>query len=218
LKPPPPVKSILLNETYAKAIFIEAKIKHGSLSSKTTELEKLKVKISSLQNQIEATTERITELPKGIDAKPFYDQLLKLQEHKENFEQQLLKEKSNQENADQPIDFGDFQKFAEGLKQLTEKCSDPDVQAAIIRKIVSKIEVTPNSVIIHYHVGKTHYTRELGDTINGIQDAKSSLKALSNDKAKGSVDFTKPFTKKLLKFTSNDACSNTLKFGSEGRT
>ncbi len=37
------------------------------------------------------------------------------------------------------------------------------LQAGIIRKIVAKIEVTPNSVVIEYNVGKTHYKRELGD-------------------------------------------------------
>ncbi len=187
-------------------MFAEAKVKHSGVDSKTKELEKLKLKISSLQNQIEATTERITELPKGIDAKVFYDQLLKLQDHKANFENQLQTQLSEVINQDQLIDFEDFQKFSEGLRQLAEKCSDPNVQAAIIRKLVAKIEVTPNSIVIHYNIGESHYRRELG--------AADPMPSHNPENKKGLVDLTRPFTKPLLKFSS-DACSNTLKFGRE---
>ncbi len=174
-------------------MFQEAKSKYGNHDLKTKELEKLKAKISSLEKQIEATTERITELPKGIDASPFYDQLLKLQEHKTFFQHQLEKERSNQENTDEPMNFDDFQKFTDGLRQLTEKCTDPNIQSAIIRKLVSRIEVMPNSVIIHYHVGKTHYTHQLdgADTLgSSAKNFPLIAQSTDNDKTKGLVDLS----------------------------
>jgi len=195
--------------------------KYSGNDRKMKELEKLKSKISSLQNQIEATTERITELPKGIDAKVFYDQLLKLQEHKVNFETQLQSLQAQAAYQDQPIDFEDFQKFTEGLKELSEKCTDPNQQAAIIRKIVARIEVTPISIVIHYNVGETHYKRELSDhsTFGAVPPGLALVAENTADKGastnkKGLVNFARPFTKPLFKF-SYDACSNTLKNGSE---
>jgi hypothetical protein len=157
------IRRMLMDESYARLIFEEAKAKYSGNDTHAKEMEKLKNKISSLQSQIEATTERITELPKGIDAKSFYAQLLKLQEHKAVFERQLETATANQNNQEDPIDFEDFKKFTEGLKALTEKCPNPDEQAAIARKLIEKIEVTPNGIVIHYHVGETHYSRELGD-------------------------------------------------------
>lgn len=214
------VKNILQSEAYAKAMFTEAKTKYTGADSKAKEHEKLKTKITSLQNQIEATTERITELPKGIDAKAFYDQILKLQDHKVGFENQLQALKSEAIYQDQVIEFEDFQKFTESLRQLAEKCTDPNLQAAIIRKIVAKIEVTPNSVVIHYNVGETYYRRELGDqqALAPIspRPAMPETKGEATNK-KGLVDFTRPHTKPLPKYFSN-ACSNSLISGAPVRT
>ncbi|MGE0763727.1 MAG: hypothetical protein AB7N80_10660 [Bdellovibrionales bacterium] len=131
-------------------------------------------------------------------------------------------------NAERPIDFEDFKKFTEGLKALTEKCTNPDEQAAIARKLIEKIEVTPTGIVIHYHVGETHFLRELsGDKINGAVPLANAQPAAENGVnqvlgiKKGLVDLTRPFTKPLLKYRSENSfveCSNTLTIGSEGGT
>lgn len=55
--------------------------------------------------------------------------------------------------------------FRRDLKRLVEKGElNKDVQAAIIRKVVYKITVQPNGFEIHFHVGNSHYSRELGQT------------------------------------------------------
>lgn len=190
----------------------------------TKEIEKIKNKISSVQNQIEATTERVSELPKGIDAKPFYDQLLKLQEHKLVFERQLETLEANQQSQEEPINFEDFKKFTDGLRVLTEKCTDPDEQAAIARKLIEKIEVRPNGIVIYYHVGNTHYLRELDDQrIKRAVPLKSTESGLNqgSETKKGLVDLTRPFSKPLLKYRSINSFvegSNTLTVGRPCRT
>lgn len=217
------IRRMLLSPDYARIIFEEAKAKYSGGDIQAKEIEKLKGKIANLQSQIEATTERVTELPKGIDAKSFYDQILKLQEYKRAFENQLETLAANQQSQEAPINYEDFKKFTEGLKTLTEKCTDPNDQAAIARKLIEKIEVTPDGILIHYHVGETHYLRELSaDRLNGavpLANAPSAAKSGLNqgpETKKGLVDLTRPITKPLLKYRTENSfveCSNTLTFG-----
>lgn len=115
--------------------------------SQVVEIEKFKAKIASVQQQIEATTERITELPKGLDATVFYNQILKLQKAKEEFEEKLTNLKS-EEVLESPIRLEDFQKFTESLKSLATKTTDPNKQALICRKLIQKIEVSPTGITL----------------------------------------------------------------------
>ena len=205
------MKKVLLDDSYAKVIFEEAQVKFATRHDFSKEIQKIKAKLASIQNQIEATTERIAELPKGVEAKSFYDLILKLQEKKLFFESEIQNLKNSQKDQEKPIDFEDFKNFTKGLKALTEKCTDPTEQAAIIRKLVERIEVTPNGIIMHYHVGGIHYARELND-------APIATGSALNTKTKGLVDHTRPFSKSLLKYRVENLavrCSNSLTNGRE---
>ena len=150
------VKRLLCGETYAKELFDEAQRITGQLSLKA-EVDKLRAKISSLEKQIEATTERITELPKGINAQPFYDQILRLQSAKDAIEKDLNSIRGQELEKDEPLNLSDFKAFSEGLRDLITSTTDPETQASICRKIIQRIEVSPQGITIHYHVGKTHF-------------------------------------------------------------
>lgn len=68
-------------------------------------------------------------------------------------------------------------------------------QAAIARKLIEKIEVTPNGIVIHYHVGNTHYLRELDDQrIKGAVPLKAAENGLRQapETQKGLVDRASP--------------------------
>lgn len=153
------VLKLLTDRTYAQLIFEEAK-SHANRFSKTAELEKVQAKIASLQNQIEATTERISELPKGINAQVFFDQILKLQKQKEDYEMKKLAIKAEEVSFDTPLSLEAFEKFTSDLKALAEKTIDPNVQASICRKLIEKVEVSTTGITIHYHVGDHHYQKE----------------------------------------------------------
>ncbi len=191
---------------------------YAGRDSKAKEIERLKGKIANVEGQIEATTERITELPKGIDAKSFYAQILKLQEHRAAFEDQLSMIQSAQVTRDEPINFADFQAFTEGLRALTENCTDPDEQAAIARKLIERIEVTPTGILIFYHVGQSHYVRELDKkAAPGAKPSAAGGGGLQSAlDIKNLVDLTKPVSKPLSKYRTSSslvACSNTLTNG-----
>lgn len=153
------VKRLLTDKHYMQVIFEEARA-NSQKFSKRGEVERLQNKVASLQNQIEATTERVSELPKGINAQIFFDQIMKLQKAKEDYEVKLSAIKAEGVNFDSPINVAEFEKFTSELKLLAAKTIDPNVQASICRKIIKKVEVSTKGIAIHYHVGDHHYEKE----------------------------------------------------------
>ena len=45
----------------------------------------------------------------------------------------------------------------------------PDIKAALIKKLVSKVKVKPRGVDIEYFVGEDYFTRELGAEASGFR-------------------------------------------------
>jgi hypothetical protein len=103
--------------------------------------------------------------------------------------------------------------FTSQIKEIIAKESRPEAMAAIIRKLIHKIEVTESGVIVHFHVGENHFTRVFSD------DHYQMVAQTCPKNRKGLVDLTRPVSKSLLKYkTSNifyDAGSNSLEFGRE---
>jgi len=161
------VKRLLLDEKYAREIFEEAKITSKKTSVKG-EVEKLRAKVQSIQMQIEATTERISQLPKEIDAKSFFDQILKLQNAKADFELKITQLAQDQLANGAPLSFTDFEGFAIELKRLAQKTTDPEVQAMICRRLIEKVEVSPSGITIQYHVGTANYVEQSIDSGKGL--------------------------------------------------
>ena len=122
------VKRLLSDKSYAQLIFEEAGA-HAQKFSKRAETEKVQSKIASLQNQIEATAERVSELPKGINASIFFDQILKLQKAKEEYEVKLSAVKAEEVNFDSPLNVDEFSKFTSDLRKLATKTTDPKAWA-----------------------------------------------------------------------------------------
>lgn len=170
------VKRLLLDKEYALTLFTEAQALI-TRSSKASDVEKLQLKIKSIERQIESTTERVTELPQDVSAKLFYDQILKLQKAKEDQEFKLAALANEDLSFDLPINTEDFERFTIGLKELANKIADPDIQASICRKLIQKIEVSPNGIAIHYFVGGSHFEKTFGDLkIVGSNTATDSRK------------------------------------------
>ncbi len=63
---------------------------------------------------------------------------------------------------DEVVSFANLEEFTAGLrKQLEEGDTNPELQTAIIRKIVERIELLPGGYEISFHVGQNHYRAEL---------------------------------------------------------
>ncbi len=224
------MKRLLLGKEYSQEIMAEAAKIAGQMSSKTN-LDKLEAKITGFDRQIEAITERLSELPKEINAQPFYDQIMKLQASKESVEKELETAKITEYEKDEALSFSDYKSFIDSLKELLRvKGEDPEVQAAICRKFIHKIEVSPKGITIQYHVGQTHF-RALMEankkSLVSIEDVQKNKKGSADKKSGGPFFVSKPLEKyKNLKGLVESGeenwrqavrCSNSLTFGRECR-
>jgi site-specific DNA recombinase len=156
------VKSFLTNEKIMKELLLEASSKRTSKTS-DNKLSYLEKRFKGIKTQIEALAERISVLPKDIDPQALYEQLKKLQSQKLETEGSLLIARTEQVKPEEILELSDLKQFTEGIrKHLLKAEEDPNIQTTIIKKIVYKIEITIHGIEIHFHVGKSHYTKELG--------------------------------------------------------
>lgn len=83
----------------------------------------------------------------------------------------------------------------------------PELQAAIIRKVVHRVDVTKDGYAIAFYIGQGYFARELGGTESGPQTRTSPLQGAENDK--GGLAIARPPSKPISKFFSAD-CSKSL--------
>ena len=129
-----------------------------------TEEEKLRRKVQALDLQMEALAERIARLPKGVDERVFMNQMAKLQEAKTAAEAALV-EVQNHAPADEVVAYEDFVSFTAHLRDLVKKADgQPEIQTAIIKKLVHRVEVAPHGFELEFYVGHNRIKREVGTT------------------------------------------------------
>lgn len=152
------VEAILFEDDFVKIIFekLKMKVKENSSSSVASSL---KAQVHGFNSQINALAERLSELPKEVTAAPIYKQMTILEKRKEEALEQLDK------LADEPrMDFlaklGDYQGFVADLRKLWLEANS-EVKSKIIQRLIHKVEVGVDSVVVHYNVDK----RNLGPKI-----------------------------------------------------
>jgi hypothetical protein len=97
--------------------------------------------------------------------KALFAQLDKLQNHRDQLATEIEAAKTESQAIDDYVSLENLSAFTEGLsKQLDQGDENPEVQAAIIRKIVQKIEILPEGHEIFFHAGMNHYRAELGNS------------------------------------------------------
>ena len=143
-------------------------------------------------------------MPKEMDPKPLFDQLAKLQQSKTQLELAAVELSKVKPEKDEPVSFESLAVFRRGFKKLIEKGElDKNVQTAIIKKVVHKITIKPNGFEIHFHVGKTYYSRELGNhpssRIFSFEKGKTGPSGLDKPAVKSqNFDFLKGRSSSLL--------------------
>src|SRR5690606_29027959 len=81
----------------------------------------------------------------------------------ERLGKEIERARSESVAEDQYLDLTSLRAFTTGLKSQLEKAdTNPDLQAAIFRKVVHRIDVLPDGYEIFYHAGIHHYQAELG--------------------------------------------------------
>ena len=168
-----------------------------------SEAEKLRRKTQALDLQMEALAERITRLPKGVDERVFMNQMAKLQEAKTAAEAALA-EIQNRAPTDDVVAYEDFVTFTTHLRSLVKKADDqPEIQTAIIKKLVHRVEVTSQGFELEFYVGHNRIKREVGTTpaerVKHGTDTTNSLQT-TGGQGRPSVGLRARPTRPLAKF------------------
>ncbi len=123
------------------------------------EKDKLKLKELSYNSQLDALAARLAELPVNISAKPIYEQMAIIEAKKTE-----VVEKSQSLVGPcygSPVEFTDIKRFGDSVKEILLGENNPDLKALVISKFVKKVEVSEDSITVHYFVGEEHFKREL---------------------------------------------------------
>jgi len=172
---------------------------HHAENPHRKEMERFRAKIMGVNSQLDALSERLAEIPKGVSAGPIYKQMEKLQMANEEHEAGLetLRSAGNI-GVDRVIGLDTFEDFASLHRKFVMGVADVKSRKQLIQKFIRRVEVDTDSFRIHFIVDKEHYQRELK-----IKDA--SPHAHSGSRIAGSEFF-------------GHCGSNTLTFGAPGRT
>ena len=125
------------------------------------EIRRLQSAIAGYNSNLEALTERVGELPKGVSAATFYRQMEKLEATKQEALERLRELESNRGIRGLPADFKDYTAFLGLAARALGEFSDPEAKAKIVRRLIHKVEIGVDEVKIHYYTGKDEISGEV---------------------------------------------------------
>jgi site-specific DNA recombinase len=169
------VEELLFNETFSKHLFEKLKLKNEN-TGVGSEVNSLKSKLYGISSQVDALVERLSELPKGVSARPIYKQMKSLEERKSLIESNLEQMLVEDNKTDYTVNLDEYSKFIKSFRKSFFVAS-PEVKSKIIQRLVHKIEVGDKSVVLHYNVDK----RNLGLKNTKAPDVKSEAFCSSNN-------------------------------------
>jgi site-specific DNA recombinase len=201
------VKLFLTSESFISEV-MESAQKTDPKEEQDQELKRIESKCATLARQIEVLAERISTLPARIDPSALYAQMENLQ--KSQKEAEALREQMRAQctaSEEQKIGMDSLQKFTEGFRALLSQAdSNPELQGAIIRKLVHRVEVMKDGYEIIFHIGKGYFEKVARDqrltepTLKSQEDAQNE---------KGGLVLARPPSKPLERFFL-DRCSKRL--------
>ncbi|MBL7542559.1 MAG: recombinase family protein [Bdellovibrionaceae bacterium] len=118
------------------------------------EEESLSKHAKAISKQMEALAEHLSKLPKGVSPDPIYAQMQKLEGLKNEAEANLAEVRARGIVNDLPVTFQSYESFCKTLKGILSKEQNSDLRNQVIRRLVKKVEVLPQSFKIHYFVGQ----------------------------------------------------------------
>ena len=144
------IEEILRNPERAKDLIGRAQRQFAD-SNHVAEIKRIKARISGYSGQIEALTERLSQLPKSVSATPFFNKMEQLEELKRS-DEMLLQQTQAKQLSDVPMALQDYQSYLKGLPAIANGLSHED-KAKIIEKLVHKIELKTDRILVHFYVG-----------------------------------------------------------------
>jgi hypothetical protein len=146
------VEKLLREPKFSKDLVERAQKKFSS-SSHIGEIKRLKARMTGYSSQLEALTERLSQLPKTVSATPFFKQMEKIEELK-RADEALLQQTQAKQVSDAPLAFQDYQWLLKNLGAITGAMND-EAKAKIIEKLIHKVELKPDRILIHFFVGES---------------------------------------------------------------
>jgi len=213
------VKRFLTQEEFVRELLENAKRATPELES-TQELKRLETKHQNIGRQIEVLAERIAKLPEKIDPQALYAQLDLLQRSQTDVEKARDQSRSRQSApTDLAVNLESLQAFTVSFRALlSEADKSPEMRAAIIRKVVHRIEVMKDGYEIFFHLGQAYFERECpSETQAGKLTETQLTTATSPQKENGGLATARPPTKPLNRFFL-DSGSKRLENGGPCRT
>ena len=122
------------------------------------ERDSIKAQIYGINSQVDALTERLAELPKELSASSIYKQMNTLEDRKLELANKLEKV-VNSSHTDFIAGLKEYNDFVKNIRKLWLTASS-DLKSRIIKRLIHKVEVGTNSVVIHYNVDKRNIALE----------------------------------------------------------
>ncbi len=124
--------------------------------------ERLKAKISGIRTQVDALSERLAELPKTVSAQPIYKQMERLQTLGTDYENQLQHLRNGGKTSfEKIVGLDTLELFIRHYKTFVNQSATFVHRKELVKKFVNKVEVSPDSVFIHFIVDADYYKEEL---------------------------------------------------------
>lgn len=148
------ITNLIQSEQVAKSLLVKAS-KHEKKDPLRAEIKRLVSNKINLDRKMEMLTERLSELPEEVPAKPIYDKMKRLQTQLNELDSTLLDKRAALKTPmERVVDFESWKQFLKSFGEIFKTCLDPDQQARLIRTLVDKIELGAKDLKIHYFVGE----------------------------------------------------------------
>ena len=173
------VINLLSNKEVAEELITDAKYHHESQSI-TIESDKLKIKITSIENQIDALAEHLTKIPKGVNPESVFNQMQKLQMLKTETKAVYDKKLQSGEIKELPINLKDYTSFLKWIKEFINIETTSEIKQKIIQKLIHKVEIKDDLVKIYLYTGQDQIISSIGTNGEGSNPSPNLSKNFSS--------------------------------------
>jgi hypothetical protein len=155
------VSAFATDPIFMKQLLLKVRQQHEE-NPHQKDRERLKAKISGIRTQVDALSERLAELPKTVSAQPIYKQMEKLQALSLDYENQLQHLKNGGKTSfEKIVGLDTLESFGHHYKSFVNNTATFVHRKELVKKFVNKVEVSPDSVFIHFIVDEDYYKEEL---------------------------------------------------------
>lgn len=145
------IKSLLTHPEISQSLIEEAR-KIYLEENKTDDVEKLRDRTKELEGQLEALAEHLAQIPKGVSPAPVFTQMKRLEEARRAIQYQIEEHERLNQSETPPMPLEKYQEYLATAKATLDRLGD-GFKIDIVQRLVTSIEVFPDTFTIHYRVG-----------------------------------------------------------------